>query len=187
MTHPAMRIHWLAGALVLACGCGGYRLPKTEGVDPSAQISGSMSLGNVRLNPSVCEGVDLTPDYATLDEKAVVEFLKKRGFPVRTVPARSDLVYVEFQLNPDRDEWVRLRVAILPNAPQAGLELHRGMLHTGPGSWGVHRSNLAVLVPVGDLSDIIAFAAKTKLACWGVLTVAGADDAMVIPGGYREL
>jgi hypothetical protein len=183
----SMRVHWLASALALFCACGGYRLPKTEGVDPGAQISGSMALGEMRLQPSVCAGIDLTPEYATLDEKALVDFLKKRGFPLRTVPARSDLVYVEFQLNPDRDEWVRLRVAILPSAPEAGLELHRGMLHTGRGSWGVHRGNLAVLAPVGDLSDIVAFVAKTKLACWGVLTIAGADDAMVVPGGYREL
>ena len=39
----------------------------------------------------------------------------------------------------------------------------------------------------GEVGNIMAFAERTKLACWGVLTVAGPDDAMVVPGGYREL
>ena len=54
-------------------------------------------------------------------------------------------------------------------------------------SWGVHRSNLAVLGPAGDPSDTITFAAVTKLACWGVFTIAETDDAFVVPGGYTEL
>jgi hypothetical protein len=40
---------------------------------------------------------------------------------------------------------------------------------------------------VGDPEDDIAFAARTKLACWGVFTVTGLDDAFVIPGAYTEL
>jgi hypothetical protein len=191
-----MRAAWLAFAvrfLVLSsasslCACGGgVRIPKAEGIDPSAQVDGSLSLGGARLRASVCEGVDLQPDYATLDERSIVDFLKQRHFPVRLVRERSDLTYVEVQLNPDHDEWVRLRVALLPSAPQAGFELHHGMLEHGPGSWGVHRGNVAVLAPAGDLDNIVAMAAKTKLACWGVLTVAGRDDVFVIPGGYREL
>ncbi|MDF2698430.1 MAG: hypothetical protein K0S65_6814, partial [Labilithrix sp.] len=55
------------------------------------------------------------------------------------------------------------------------------------GSWGIHRANIAVLAPPGSVPDILAFVGKTKLACWGVLTVAGRDDAFVVPGGYREL
>ncbi len=188
-----MRAAWLAfvcsiGAVcsLSACG-GGYRIPKTEGIDPSAQVDGSLSLGKARLRPSVCEGVDLQPDYGTLDERSIVDFLKQRHFPVRIVRERSDLTYVEFQINPDRDDWVRLRVALLPSAPQAGFELHHAVLEHGPGWWGIHRGNLAVLAPPGDLDNIVAMAAKTKLACWGVLTVAGRDDVFVIPGGYREL
>ncbi len=169
-----------------ACG-GGYHIPKTEGIDPAAQVDGSLSLGKARLKPNVCDGVDLKPEYGTLDEKSIIDFLKQHHFPIRVVPERSDLVYVELQLNPDRDEWVRLRVALLPSAPQAGFELHHAMLEHGPGSWGIHRGNVAVLVPKGELDDIVAMAVKTKLACWGVLTVAGRDDAFVIPGGYREL
>jgi hypothetical protein len=34
---------------------------------------------------------------------------------------------------------------------------------------------------------MLAFALKTRLACWGVLTVAGRDDDFVVPGGYTEL
>jgi hypothetical protein len=168
-------------------GCGGYRLPKTEGIDPNAQVLDGMAPGTARLRQNVCEGVDLKPEYGTLDERSIIDFLKQRHFPVRLVQERSDLTYVEVQLNPDRDDWVRLRVALLPSATQAGFELHHAMLEHGPGSWGVHRSNVAVLAPVGDVDNIVAMAAKTKLACWGVLTVAGRDDAFVIPGGYREL
>jgi hypothetical protein len=188
-----LRHVFLFAALVVPSACvlggcgGGYRLPKSDGIDPAAQVEGKLSLGRARLRPNVCEGVDLQPDYATLDERSIVDFLKQHHFPVRLVRERSDLTYVELQLNPDRDEWVRLRVALLPSAAQAGFELHQGMLEHGRGSWGVHRGNLAVLAPVGSLDNIVGMAAKTKLACWGVLTVAGGDDAFVIPGGYREL
>ena len=82
---------------------------------------------------------------------------------------------------------MRLRVAILPNAAAAGEELHRGALEHGSGAWGVHRSNLAVLAPAGHPNDILAFAIRTKLACWGVLTVIDGSEAKVVPGGYREL
>lgn len=170
-----------------ALGCGGYRLPATQGVSGRDQVEHGTTLGTTRFRREVCQGVDVSPDYATLDEQAVVAFLKARGFPLRTVRARSDLVYVEMQLNPDKDEWVRLRVAVLGTSAQAGQELHEAVLQHGTGAWGVHRANLAVLAPAGDVDDVVAFAAKTKLACWGVLTIAGRDDSFVIPGGYREL
>jgi hypothetical protein len=81
----------------------------------------------------------------------------------------------------------RLRVAILENADEAGRELADAIAEHGNGSWGIHRSNLAVLGPVGDTSHDLAFAAETKLVCWGVFTVVGSRDTVVIPGGYREL
>ncbi|MDP9033584.1 MAG: hypothetical protein M3O50_02160 [Myxococcota bacterium] len=40
--------------------------------------------------------------------------------------------------------------------------------------------------PNSSTSDDIAFAATTKLACWGTFTVAAADDVFVIPGAYGE-
>jgi hypothetical protein len=177
----------LVAALVFGCSHG-YRLPRTAGVDARAQVDNGLKLGETRFRPSVCEGLDLKPEYTNLDERSIDGFLKQHGFPVRIVRARSDLFYVEFQLNPDRDEWVRLRVATLASAHEAGEELHRAILQNGNGSWGVHRSNLAILGPIGDLDAIIALTAKTKLSCWGVLTVAAnKTDAFVVPGGYREL
>jgi hypothetical protein len=169
-------------------GCGPSRLPRAQGVDPQAQVEeGRISLGDMRLRPAACTGIDIKPEYAALDEQSIVAFLKARGLPVRIEKARSDLHYVEVQVNPDRDEWARLRVATLNSPPQAGRELHDAVLQHGPGSWGIHRANIAVLAPAGSVSDILAFVGKTKLACWGVLTVAGRDDSFVVPGGYREL
>ncbi len=81
---------------------------------------------------------------------------------------------------------VRLRVAILANASLAGEEL-RAMLQHGQGSWGIHRSNLAVLGPIGSAEDDLAFAGKYKLACWGMFSMAGRDDTISVPGAYREL
>jgi len=75
----------------------------------------------------------------------------------------------------------------LDNADQAGSELHEALLQHGEGAWGVHRSNLAALIPTGPYTEALAFAAKTKLACWGVFTAAGTDDTFVVPGGYFEL
>jgi hypothetical protein len=174
--------------LLLLPGCEASRLPTVRGVDPAQQVeSGRLTLGEARLLPSVCTGVDTKPDYATLDESSMVAFLKARGLPVRIERARADLFYVEVQVNPETDEWARLRVAVLGTPAQAGRELHDAILQHGPGSWGIHRSNLAVLGPVSNVPDIVAFVGKTKLSCWGVLTVAGRDDDFVIPGNYREL
>jgi len=113
-----------------------------------------------------------------------VTFLSAHGFQSQTVRARSDLLYVD--VTNAADHPVRMRVAILPNAPAAGRDLHEAILQHGTGSWGVHRGNLAVLAPIGDPDEIVSFAAKTKLACWGVLTLAGRDDTFVTPGGYFE-
>ena len=38
----------------------------------------------------------------------------------------------------------------------------------------------------GSMGQILELAGKTKLACWGVLTVAARDDNFVVPGGYLE-
>jgi hypothetical protein len=114
----------------------------------------------------------------------VTNFLKVRGFDMRTANARTDLQYVD--VPSDEKRTVRLRVAVLPTATRAGEELHEAMTLQGKGSWGVHRGNLAILGPVGHVENIVAFAAKTRLACWGVFTIQGGDDAMVVPGGYLE-
>lgn len=178
--------------LLSACSvlgaCSAPHLPVVQGVDASQQVEdGRLSLGAMRMRSSVCANIDVKPDYGTLDEQSIVAFLKARGLPTRLEKARADLFYVEVQVNPERDEWARLRVAVLNSPSQAGRELHDAVLQHGTDSWGIHRANIAVLAPVGTLSEIMAFNGKTKLACWGVLTIAGLDDTFVVPGGYREL
>jgi|SRR5215467_9430799 len=180
----------LALALALAtAGCsgatGGAYL-STSGSGASGSVQGSTSPGEMRLNPSICNGIpELRPDYKPLDEGALMSFLKTHGFETTRTRARSDLVYVD--ITNAGPSPVRLRVAILATPPDAGRDLHEALLQHGPGSWGVHRSNLAILAPIGSDDEIIALAVKTKLACWGVLTLTGRDDTFVVPGGYTEL
>jgi hypothetical protein len=149
-------------------------------------VQGPPELGAVRLRPDVCQGVpENAPDRARLDHDALVQFLQRQGLRTTIVRARADLVYVDVD-DGGGGAPLRLRVAILDDALAAGQDLHRAILEHGPGSWGVHRSNLAVLAPIGSVDQILEFAARTKLACWGVLTVASRDDDFVVPGGYME-
>lgn len=140
----------------------------------------------MRLSPKVCAGVDLRPEYATLDARALVDFLQGQGMKLKVERARADLVFLDVE-GAGTAQPVRLRVAILKGAPEAGRELHEAILQHGRGSWGVHRSNLAVLAPIADAEDALAFAVKTKLPCFGVFTMASHDDDFVVPGGYSEL
>ena len=111
-------------------------------------------------------------------------FLRGQGLDVRPSVARVDLQYLDVPV--DSKHSVRLRVAVLPSQPRAGEELHEAMTRQGTGSWGVHRGTVAILGPVGHVSDIIAFASKSKLACWGVLSIQDGDDTVTVPGGYLE-
>jgi hypothetical protein len=145
---------------------------------------------SLRLRPEVCDGFDLRPDYGTLNEASFIRFLQQQHYDVQVqrqqVEAKDrELDYV-FVTIPGIAQPVPLRVAVLPSADDAGRSLLEGVLQRGSGSWGVHRANLAVLGPTGSTTDDIAFAATTKLACWGTFTVAGTDDAFVVPGGYAE-
>jgi hypothetical protein len=140
----------------------------------------------LRFKPGLCEAHELRPDGQTLTEANLIEFLSRQQLDVRVERPRSDLIYLVVS-GAGTDVPVRLRVAVLKNADEAGSELHRALLQHGPGAWGVHRSNLAVLGPIGSLDDDLTFAAKTRLACWGMFMTAGRDDAYAIPGGYREL
>jgi hypothetical protein len=174
-----------------ACSAETGNLRLTSGGSASSYVEGFSggSADNpsaMRFKPSVCDQVDVHPEYKTLDESALLAFLKQQGLETRVTRARGDLVYVDVT-NGGTTEPVRLRVAILKNAPDAGRELHEAVLQHGPGSWGVHRANLAVLGPIGGIDDTITFAVKTKLACWGVMTMAGRDDTFVVPGAYMEL
>jgi hypothetical protein len=149
-------------------------------------VTGSFDMDHVRLKPEVCHDVpENRPDATPLDESAVVAFLGRMGFHTSVVRARSDLIFVDV-LDAGGSQPVRLRVAILPDSHAAGADLHNALLAHGPGSWGVHRSNLAVLAPIGSMGQILELAGRTKLGCWGVLTVAARDDDFVVPGGYME-
>lgn len=184
-----MRVQLLALLTLTACSTGGSLKMSGGNAAASVEATGARhgDLGDVRFKSNVCEGVDTKPEYGTLDEKALLTFLKAQGLEATTERARNDLVYVDVA-NAGTTDKVRLRVAILKSAPDAGNELHTAILQHGPGSWGIRRANLAVLAPVAaSPEDAIAFAAKTKLACWGVFTIAGRDDTFVIGGAYAEL
>jgi hypothetical protein len=140
----------------------------------------------LRFKPGLCDGSDLRPDGKQLDESNIIEFLNKQQLDVRIERPRSDLIYLVVS-GAGTDVPVRLRVAVLKNADQAGEELHAALLQHGPGAWGVRRSNLAVLGAIGSLADDLTFAAKTHLSCWGMFMTAGRDDTYSVPGGYREL
>ncbi len=186
---------WCFSCLVasLSVGCGPsavLQLTSTPNIDDIVQgSSGEAGLGELsrtRFRPGVCSGEELSPAYGPVDENQVVAFLEQKRIDVQIERPRADLVYLIVSgagtVNP-----VRLRVAILANADQAGRELHEALLQHGEGSWGVHRSNIAILGPIASEADALAFAAQTKLACWGVFTIAGRDDTFVVPGGYTEL
>ena len=146
--------------------------------------AGSFDLGNMRFKSDVCKDEPLYPEFNRLTEESIVDFLRAHKLEVTVLRARSDLVYLDVK----KDGAVtRLRVALLKSSHEAGHELHEAILEHGPGSWGVHRANLAVLGPIGSIGQGVNFAVESKLACWGVLTMAGRDDTFVIPGGYMEL
>jgi hypothetical protein len=149
-------------------------------------VKDTEQLAQARLRPEVCDGVaENKPEMTRLDENALVSFLQRQGFEVHAARARADLVYLDVT-NAGGQQPVRLRVAVLEDARAAGKDLHNAVLQHGDGAWGVHRSNLAVLAPIGSMDQILEFAGRSKLACWGVLTVAGRDDDFVVPGGYME-
>ena len=100
--------------------------------------------------------------------------------------ANGNLYWYDFP-NGEGSGFVRLRLALLENPAAAGKDLHDSLLEHGPGWWGVHRANLAVLAPKASLHDAAAFSIKYKLVCWGMFTYAGADDAYVVTGPYTEL
>lgn len=183
-----------ARALALCClvfACGKQDLELVNGANWKRQVyergePWGDALGDLVFRPEICQGFDLTPQYGRLDENDLINFLRQRNLTFNIERPREDLAYLVVDDAATRRP-ARLRVAILDNADDAGRELAEAVAQHGKGSWGVHRSNLAVLGPVGDTSHDLTFAAETKLVCWGVFTVVGSRDTVVIPGGYREL
>jgi hypothetical protein len=173
-------------------GCSAPTFRMNDGSDVKAYVIGRQGgapgsvPGEVRFKAGQCEGSDLRPDGRLLNEGNIIEFLNRQQLDVRIERPRSDLIYLVVT-GAGTDGPVRLRVAVLKSADEAGVELNQAILQHGPGAWGVRRSNLAVLGPIGSLDDDLTFAAKTKLSCWGMFMTAGRDDSYVVPGGYREL
>lgn len=147
-------------------------------------VPGGPAPGNLQLKPSVCEGIDLRPANDYLEADDLTRFLEQQGVAAETRSLRPDLVLVKIQAKNAKD--LELRVAILDSSTDASGELHRAMLEHGQGSWGLHRSNLSVLGPIGSVEDIVDVAASTQLACWGSLLIEGRDDTFAIGGGYVE-
>jgi hypothetical protein len=173
-------------------GCSSTMFRMTDGSNVKAYVTDSRggppgsSPDELRFKPTLCDGTDLRPDGRLLTETHLLEYLKRQNLDVRVERPRSDLVYLVVT-GAGTNVPVRLRVALLKNADEAGVELTQAVFQHGQGSWGVLRSNLAVLGPIGTLEDDLTFAAKTKLNCWGTFMTAGRDQAYVVPGGYREL
>jgi hypothetical protein len=186
---PARALLLVFGLAAASTGCGEEAPPSAYLTTPGGgdrYAHGALSLGEVRLRTEVCDGVaENKPETTRLDENALAGFLQRQGFQTSAVRARSDLVYLDVT-GAGGERPVRLRVAVLDDSRAAAADLHKALLDHGDGSWGVHRSNLAVLAPIGSMDQILEFAGRSKLACWGVLTVSGRDDDFVVPGGYME-
>lgn len=179
------------GCVGLISSCAARELELVDGSAWKRHVEGDvgrsqMRLSELRFRESVCEGLDLTPSYQPLSDAHLVQFFEARGLSVSVERQRADLAYVVVDGGSTRQP-ARLRVAILADPHQAGLELSRAIAEHGKGSWGVHRSNLAVLGPIGSAQHDLSFAAETQLVCWGVFTIMGKHGPLAVPGGYREL
>lgn len=157
-----------------------YLLTPENGAEPP------LTLGQFKVGPETCKGIDTHPVTQKLAPDDLSRFLSAQGAgSIAPKQARSNLYWFDF---PASDKsFVRLRLAVLEDAKHATQDLHDAVLQHGPGWWGVRRSNLAVLAPKASLREAMAFAIKYKLVCWGVFTYAGNDDAYVVPGPYAEL
>ncbi len=195
MKQAALSFAGMLALGLVACSGGAQLSLNSKGADYKQHVyspgeenpetsKATPTLGTLRLAPEACEGHDLKPTFATLGAQDLKAFLDKQGIAYESTKARSDLEYLDLT---EGSQKIRLRVATLDTARAAGRDLHEALLEHGPGSWGVHRSNIAVLGPVASTDSAIDFSLRTKLACWGVLTVAGRDDNFVVSGGYTEL
>lgn len=179
--------------LVGAAACGGPPSQLPSGQDWANYVvhrPGTSGAASNEWQPGVCAGTDLKPDYRPLDESNFVAFLRDQNYGVRVErqpvqPGKPDLVFVFIQV-PGMAESIPVRVATLKTPEEAGRDLHEALIQRGGGYWGVHRSNVAVFGPVGSAEQDLAFAAKTKLACWGTFTYHNGSEIYVVPGGYTE-
>ena len=160
-----------------------------RGAESDATLRASVSFdseeGTPRIRPEICQGADRKPVYEIRDVDDFVGFVQKQGFRTQVARPRIDLALVDVS-GGVLTAPLRFRVAILPTPGKAGRELHDALLQHGEGAWGVRRANLAVLAPKAERASVLDFAVRSRLACWGVLTIAALDDAFVVPGGYLE-
>jgi hypothetical protein len=184
----ALALPLLAGA----AGCGGASQmpPGPDWQQFVVNRQGADGPWGHTWRPGVCAGTDMKPDYGVLQESNVIDFLRSENYPVRVErqpvePGKPDLVFVFVQV-PGMSEAVPLRVATLKTPDEAGRALHEALIQRGKGYWGVHRANVAIFGPKGEPEDDLAFAAKTKLACWGTFTFYSGHDIYVVAGGYTE-
>ena len=82
---------------------------------------GSDDLATLRLRPEVCDGLDVRPDYSTLNEASFVRFLEQMRYEVHVQRQQVDakdreLDYV-FVTVPGIAQPVPLRVAVLAMYP----------------------------------------------------------------------
>ncbi len=190
----------LSSAIVLVwTGCvgleAGSRYPGYSSSDvrkqllsPENQEDPSITLGRFKVREEACEGIDTHTITGTLAQDDLARFLEAQGTPAVQVKARGNLYWYDFPgTDADEGDVVRLRLAVLEDSAQAADELHAALLHHGPGWWGLRRSNLSILAPKAGVSEAMAFALRHKLMCWGMASMAQADDVYVVPGPYMEL
>lgn len=188
----------LAAALAVAsAGCSGLD-PGVEYPDdlpsdldrylvtPENDPDPSFAIGQFKIAPSACEGIDVKPVTQPLTQDDLTRFLEQRGAAIVPKKARTNLYWFDVPSG-EEGSFLRLRLAVLEDGPGAAADLRNALHEHGPGWWGVRRSNLAVLAPKTSLDEALAFALKYKLVCWGMFTVAQNDDAYVVPGPYTEL
>jgi hypothetical protein len=155
---------------------------------PENQTNPPLAFNRIKVAPSACDKIDTHAVIQKLNQEALTTFLEAQGAQVSVKKARDNLYWYEFKNGRQAPgDFVRLRLAVLEDAPHASADLHQSVLEHGPGWWGVRRSNLALLAPKATLPEALGFALKYKLVCWGIFTYAGVDDAYVVPGPYSEL
>jgi hypothetical protein len=188
-----------AALALLASGCtglpAGVSYPdysrsdvKDASVTPENEDSPWLHLQTFRVRDDVCKGIDTSTQTKTLSYDDLSRHLRSIKAPNIEIKARGNLYWFDFPgADPEDGDIVRLRLAVLEDAKEAAIELHKSLLEHGPGWWGLRRSNLSVLAPKAGTAEAMAFAIRWKLICWGMFEKAAADDVMVIPGPYMEL
>ncbi len=194
--HMAKTLLALSVTLVPAlCACSGIDsgidypgdLPEIDSkiVTPEGESDPSVSFGAFRVRPEACQGIDTHSITQKLGQDDFARLLEHEGVKVEAKKARGNLYWYDFPTG--EGGFVRLRLAVTDDASTGAKYLHESLLEHGPGWWGLRRSNLAILAPKASLREGLSFAIKHKLVCWGMFTMAGNDDAYVVPGPYTEL